>query len=338
VTCPSPRRRLGRLFLLISALAFIGAGCDRAGPTESAVPADVPSAADPGLLAVLDPASRDLLTVIEPEESIEATIQTTDPKGVGAAARARGLMVQDVAIESVVVDGPINPVLDFAAAVHPIAVFVADDQRAARWIPAERPIVTVPVAGRPYLTGPLVADLTRLTMPDERRIPMLGSLPNAIQTIDGRPYARLAISGTCDPGEAGIVCTLTATGSGIGVGNGADSLSLQGDVNSGWRGALVDGTAWLQSVPRALLRSAEWTARHDSAAAEAIADYETCCSAFWNPARPGQIALTYLRPCSASVAPSGREIASTGECFDSLRITVDVGAGTVVSIARVKGP
>jgi len=190
---------------------------------------------------------------------------------------------------------------------------------------------TAHVGGQPI-------DLTRLTMPDERRIAMLGSLPNAIQTIDGRPYARLAISGTCDPGGAGIVCTLTATGSGIGVGNGADSLSLQGDVNSGWRGALVDGTVWLQSVPRALLRSAEWTARHDSAAAKAIAGYDTCCSAFWNPARPGQIALTYLRPCSASVAPSGRELASTGECFDSLRITVDVGPGTVVSIVHARGP
>jgi len=118
VTCPSPRRRLGQRFLLLSALAFMGAGCDRAEPTESAVPADVPSAADPGLLAVLDPASRDLLTVIAPEESIEATIQTTDPKGVGAAARARGLTVQAVAIDSVLVDGPINPVLDFAEAAR----------------------------------------------------------------------------------------------------------------------------------------------------------------------------------------------------------------------------
>jgi len=82
----------------------------------------------------------------------------------------------------------------------------------------------------------------------------------------------------------------------------------------------------------------EWTARHDSAAAKAIAGYDTCCSAFWNPAHPGQIALTYLGPCSASVAPSGRELASTGDCFDSLRITVDVGAGTVVSIVHAKGP
>jgi hypothetical protein len=338
VTSPSPRRRLGRPLLLLSALAFIGAGCDRADPTQSTVPTDVPSAGGPGLLSVLDPASRDLLTVIEPEESIEATIQTGDPKGVGAAARARGLTVQDVGVDSVVVDGPINPVLDLAAAVHPVAVLVADDRRAARWIPAARPVLRIPVAGRPYLTRPLIADLTRLTMPDERRIPMLGSLPNAIQTIDGQPYARLAISGSCDPGESGIVCTLTVTGSGIGVGNGVDSLSLQGDVNSGWRGVLVDGTAWRQSVPRALLRSAEWTARHDSAAANAIAAYDTCCSAFWNPAQPGQIALTYLRPCSASVAPSGREVASTGECFDSLRITVDVGAGTVVAIGHAKGP
>jgi hypothetical protein len=44
------------------------------------------------------------------------------------------------------------------------------------------------------------------------------------------------------------------------------------------------------------------------------------------------------RDLSIGAAPSGREVASTGESFDSLRVTVDVGAGTVVSIGHAKGP
>jgi hypothetical protein len=113
---------------------------------------------------------------------------------------------------------------------------------------------------------------------------------------------------------------------------------MRGDARTGWRGVLVDGTVFLQGVPRALVRSAEWTARHDPAAAKALAAYESCCGAAWNSARRGEIELSYVRPCAEGVAPPDRDIAATGDCFEGLLITVDVGAGTVLSIVPRPGP
>jgi hypothetical protein len=329
---------------LVACLALLAAGCGRAVPATTGVPtgtdaaANLPAVAAVGVDALLDPASRDLLTTIDPAESIVATLTTPNVEAVAAAGRDRGLTAQVVANDMVVVDGPLAPVLELAADVHPDSLGLGEDSAVDRWLPADRPIVAIPVPGHPYLTQPMVADLSRLSMPDERRVPMLRSFANAVETIDGRPYARLDISGSCDPEDQGPVCTLYGAGAVIGSGERQDERSMRGNGRTGWRGVMVDGTVFLQAVPRALVRSAEWTARHDPAAAKALRAYEACCGGHWDPARPGQIALYYSRPCAEGVAPSDREIAATGDCFEGLLITVDVGAGTVLSIVPRPGP
>jgi hypothetical protein len=348
VISPLPRRSIGGRAVLLPVilavtLALVAGGCDRAAPDESRPLADpaeptanVPVAADIG--ALLDPASRDLLTTIDPTETIVATLTTPDVEAVAAAARSRGLTAEVVAQDILVVDGPLEPVIAFAADVHPVSLGLGEDPRVDRWLPAERPVVAIPVPGRPYLTQPMLADLSRLTMQPDRRVPMLRSFANAIETIDGQPYARLDISGSCDAEDLGIVCTLYSAGWIAGAGERDDERSMRGDAQSGWRGNLVDGTILLQSVPRPLVRAAEWTARHDPTAAKALKAYDTCCGARWDPTEPGQIELSYARPCSESVAPPDREIAATGDCFEGLLITVDVGAGTVLSIDVQPGP
>jgi hypothetical protein len=333
-----------RSLSLVACLALLAAGCDRAVPATTGVPtgtdvaANLPPAAAVGIEALLDPASRDLLATIDPAEAIVATLTMPNVEAVAAAARDRGLTAEVVATDIVVVDGPLAPVLELAADVHPVSLGLGEDPAVDRWIPADRPIVAVPVPGRPYLTQPMVADLSRLSMADERRVPMLRSFANAVETIDGRPYARLDISGSCDPEDIGPVCTLYSSAFVTGSGERYDQRSMTGDARTGWRGVMVDGTVFLQAVPRALVRSAEWTARHDPAAAKALHAYETCCGAQWDPAGPGQVALYYSRPCAEGVAPSDREIAATGDCFEALLITVDVGAGTVLSIVPHPGP
>jgi hypothetical protein len=348
VISPLPRRSIcGRVVLLpvtlAVTLALLAGACDRAAPDENRPPADPaeptangPVAADIG--ALLDPASRDLLTTIDPVEAIVATLTTPDVEAVAAAARSRGLTAEVVANDILVVDGPLEPVLAFAADVHPVSLGLGEDPRVDRWLPAERPVVAIPVPGRPYLTQPMLADLSRLTMPPDRRVPMLRSFANAIETIDGQPYARLDLSGSCDPEELGIVCTLYSSAWVAGAGERDDERSMRGDAQTGWRGTLVDGTVMLQSVPRPLVRAAEWTARHDPTATKALEAYDTCCGARWDPTEPGQIELTYVRPCAESVAPPDQKIASTGDCFERLLITVDIGVGTVLSIDALPGP
>lgn len=327
---------------ILAGLVLLAAGCDRAAPATTG-PNDASSATVDAPVAVvidplLDPASRDLLATIDPAEEIVATLTIQVPEPVAAAARGRDLTAEVVANDILVVQGPVKSVLEFVADVHPLSVGIGEDPSVDRWLPSDRPIVQVPVPGRPYLTQPMVADLSRLTMPVERRMPMLRSFAEAIETIDGRPYARMDISGSCDPEELGPVCTLYSAAAVAGAGERADERSMRGDATSGWRGAFVDGNVLLHSVPRALVRAAEWTARHDAGAAKALRAYDTCCGARWDPARPGRIALYYSRPCAEGVAPADREIAATGDCFDGLTIVVDIRDGTIVSIDRALGP
>jgi hypothetical protein len=328
---------------LLAGLVLLAVGCGSVAPTTTTAPnetasaiGDDPAAVDIGPL--LDPGSRDLLAAIDPAESILASLTVQAPEPVAAAARSRALTVQVVANDILVVEGPVKPVLEFVADVHPLSVGIGEDPSVDRWLPAERPVVQVPVPGRPYLTQPMVADLSRVVMPEERRLPMLRSFAEAIQTIDGRPYARLDVSGDCDPEEMGPVCTIYSAAFVVGAGSRSDDRSARGDAASGWRVVFVDGTVFLWSVPRTLLRAVEWTARHDPAAAKALGAYDTCCGARWDPLRPGRIGLYYSRPCAEGAASPDREVAATGDCFEGLTITVDVRDGTVVSIDRAFGP
>jgi hypothetical protein len=183
-----------------------------------------------------------------------------------------------------------------------------------------------------------LADLSELRIPSPRREPLLQSLAAAIRTIDGQPYRRLQVDGGCNAEPGGEVCRISAIGWTAGSGIGEDDIALHGTEKTVWSGILEPDSVSLWSVPRPVLRSAEWSARHDPAAAAAIHRYATCCNAGWDPTKPGWIKLAYLRPCPSGVLPFGRALAATGECFDILTVVVDMGPGTVVSIDERPGP
>ena len=322
---------------LVAVVLLLAAGCDRAAPgggsppvSESTAPAGIDVA---GLDAVLDPASRDLLTVVDPEESLEAEIRTVDTTGVAAAARSRGFTVLDVASDHVLVLGLVRPILQLITDVHPTSVALAEDSRAGRWLPVLRPDVAVPTPGSPYLDRPLVADMKAMAIPELRRDAMLGSLARLLVTIDGEPYARIELGGRCDPGQPPS-CGIGFTGFSRGAANRADVLGVTATAATGWIAQLDDGGR-LGSVPRPLVRAAEWIARHDDKAAAAIARYTSCCGATWFEPQPGWIELSYNRPCSSGVAPADAVLASTGDCIEALLVTVDLRAGTVARIEEL---
>jgi hypothetical protein len=332
----------------LAAAVLLTTGCTASpGPTGSVRPADptpsaAPTAAVGSALADLrlDPASRDLLTLLGAEDPVIAQVQTTQVDALAAAARAVSLRVEAFP-DSVSLSGPLGKVLDVIASVPVSAVQLDDENAAERPIPTERPVVPAPVPGRPYVFSGVTADLgdlAELRIPSPRREPLLQSLAAAIQTIDGQPYGRLQVDGGCNPEPGGEVCRISAIGWTTGSGNREDDIALHGTEATGWSGILEPDSVSLWSVPRPVLRSAEWTARHDPAAAAAIHRFATCCSAGWNPGHPGRIRLAYLRPCPAAVSPAGREVAATGECFDVLTIVIDIGPGTVVSIDERPGP
>jgi hypothetical protein len=326
-----------RRLALATVLLVLAAGCDRAAPSGTLLPVEEPTAsAGPeavGIDAVLDPASRDLLTVVDPEESLEAEIRTVDTTGVAAAARSRGFTVLDVALDHVLVLGPVRPILELIADVHPTSVALAEDSRAGRWLPVLRPTIAVPTPGRPYVDRPLVADVSAVQIEDALRDALLRSLAGLLVTIDGQPYARIELTGGCEPGPPRS-CGIGFTGFSRGAATRADVLGISATAATGWIPQLsADGQ--LGSVPRPLLRAAEWIARHDDHAAAEIARYTSCCGATWFEPQPGWIELWYSRPCSSALAPPGAIVASTGECFEGLLVTVDLRAGTVV---RIQGP
>ena len=324
---------------LVAVVLVLAAGCDRIAPSSAPVPAEETTAsAGPdavGLEAVLDASSRDLLTVVDPEESLEAEIHAPDLTGVAAAARSRGFTVLDVALDHVLVLGPVRPILQLIGDVHPTSVALAEDSRAGRWLPVLRPDVAVPTPGSPYLDRPLVADMKAVAIPDLQRDALLRSLAGLLVTIDGEPYARIELGGSCDPGQPPS-CGIGFTGFSRGAANRADVLGISATAATGWIPQLNDG-GQLGSVPRPLLRAAEWIARHDDKAAAAIARYASCCGATWFEPQPGWIELWYGRPCSNGIAPPDALVAATGVCLEGLLVTVDLRAGTVVRIQEVAG-
>jgi hypothetical protein len=325
------------------AMAALGAGC--AGlvpppPSPPAVDQSVPSAPigpeDPAfvLAPFLTPASRDLLTVVAPEEEIDAVVTTSDPSGVASIARSSGLSVFQVSPDEVMVSGGLRAVLAVVAAVHPDRVVLTEDQRAERWIPDARPDVVIPVPGAPYRAAPMPVDGSNLHMTVPQRAALVSVLAAAVVTIDGRPYDRIDISGECSGRPP--TCTLRMDGSTAASGGRVDSYLVTSDDAAGVT-PHVDATT-LGAVPRPIARAAEWIARHDPKAAAAIATYQTCCDALWDPAHPGRIEIVYVRPCHLGIAPTGHLLAATGDCFATVAIQVDVGAGTVVAIEPRAGP
>jgi hypothetical protein len=320
-----------RLLSLAVGLVVLCVGCDSALPDGS--PHDnVPTAAarvDPADIdAVLDAASRDLLTVVEPGESVEAEIHTPDRTGVAAAARSRGFTVLDIAPDHVLVLGPVQPMLQLIADVRPASVTLVEDSRADRWLPERRPDVAVPTPGSPYLNRRLVADLFRVAIPDARRDTMLRSLARMLVTIDGEPYARIELSGNCEPSQP-TSCSISFSGSSRGAGPRVDVVGVSASAATNWIAQLNDA-GQLGSVPRPFVRAAEWIARHNEKTAAAIARYSICCGATWFQPQPGSIELYYTRPCSTGAAAPDFVVASTGDCLEALQVIVDLRSGSVV--------
>src|SRR5258706_8801283 len=281
--------RLGAAVLAVAGLVSTGcttspepSGSTRPGdqtPFAGQTPTGAPSDAVGTALADLrlDDASRDLLTVLGAADPVMAQVTTTQVDELSAAARAVSLQVEEFP-DAVFLRGPLGKVLDVIASVPVSAVHLDDDDAAERAIPAERPIVPVPVSGRPYVFSgvtPDLGDLSELRISSPERDPLLRSLAAAIRTIDGQPYRRLQVDGSCGPEQGGAICRISAIGWSAGSGNREDDIALQGTEKTGRSGILVSDSTGLWSVPRPVLRAAEWTARHDPAAAAAIHRHTT---------------------------------------------------------------
>jgi hypothetical protein len=320
-------------------VALLASGCGGPpAPSGSASDATQPDATAALTLAqraaflerVLDPASRDLLTVIEPDEDIEATLTVARAARVADLATSRGLRSQLFAADTVNVSGPVAAVLAFALEVGPSEVNVDQDHRPDRWLPATMPAVTVPTPGSPYLHAPLPVDRSGLQMSADQQVVLLQALAASIVTIDGAPYDRIDVTGGCSGRPPS--CSVAAEGFRTIAGGVSDSYGIISDPTT--NGVPRLDTMIAGGVPRALARDAEWIARNDASGAAAISAYRVCCYAAWDPARPGRIAITWTRQCLAGAAPAGALVAETGDCTDTLRIVVDLATATVVSIAR----
>jgi hypothetical protein len=323
--------------VLSLAAAVVAIGCG--GPTTltaspgSSSEASAAATVEIGAAVVdrlLDPTSRDLLTVVEPEEDIEATLTVADASRVVEAATATGLRARVVSDDMAFVAGPIGTVLEFAAEAQPTAIHVDEDRRANRWLPSTEPTIQVPTSGSPYRLVQLQVDRSDLKMSPELQVPLLQLLAVSIVTVDGAPYDRIEVSGECSGRQPS--CALNATGSSRAAGGRLDQYLVLSDAATNVA-PHVDSRL-LGAVPRRLTRAAEWLARHDPPASAAIAAFDDWNDAQWDPGQPGRIELTYTRPCTGSVRPSDRQMAETGECLDILAVTVDLASGLVSSIQR----
>jgi hypothetical protein len=292
------------------------------------------AAAEAALGGVLQPRSLDLLPLIAAEETIEATLDVTEPKRVAALAIVQGLSATEVSGESVLVTGPRNDVVIFAAGVRATSAVVMEDHRVDRWLPTEAPSVQAPHAGRPYLVAPLIVDRSVLQMNEDLQPALLSELARTIETFDGRPYDRIHVYGECNGRPPS--CDLSAQGSQGAAGGREDQYLIVSDASTANQPRLASTIR--EAVPRSFARAAEWIARHDVDAARTIAGYDTCCYAQWNPGQPGRIGLVYARSCGTAVFPTRRKLAATGDCFDIVTIVVDLGTATIVSITPNSGP
>lgn len=319
-----------------SILVLLTAGCSQvtAPPGPNATQATSFAAPTPNDLP-LDASSRDLLAVMDPAETAHVVVGTTWTDELSRAALRAGMRVEVFeAGTSIAIDGPVGRILALVETAPVTSVIVQDSMVAMRPIPDERPIVDLPNPGRPYLLNGFVSDLSQVTIDSPQREAMLSSLAEAIQTIDGQPYVRLHLEGSCGSDKTGPSCGLIAVGLTSGSVGREDDWSIRATARTGLGGAIE--SVWTTSVPRPLVRAAEWFARHDERALARIRTFTSCCNASWDPARLGQITLVYDRPCATTVAP-GRDLADTGQCMDELSITVDVRSGAVVSIEDPAG-
>jgi hypothetical protein len=324
--------------IIAVALVFVAApGID--GPSDGS---DSGPRLDPNALAKLSPGARDVALALEPGESVESVLETTNSRLIVALARGHSLapVASDPRVEIVEVTGPIEQIL--ALVGHPSVSGASLNEGVLAMRPVAAPLAddtTLPMPGRPYVAGvPLNVEPSALGIARERREPMLASLAKAIVTIDGQPYQGFEIAAYCHTEAGQERCGFEALGAVSRSGGRSDVWRVTATAASGWSaiGGPEDRPTY-SGVPRWLSREAERIARSGPATAAVIATYEWIGGSKWDPDAPGVISVLYGRSCDAHVfrlAFAGRGVlAETGDCFDYLTLRVDVRRKLVVGQA-----
>jgi hypothetical protein len=324
--------------LIAGTLAFVAPP----GGAESSDSAESGPRLDPNALAKLNPGARDVALALEPGESAESVLETTNSRLIVALARGHGLapVASDPGVELVEVTGPIEQII--ALVGHPSVSRASLNEVVVAMRPVAAPLAEdtiLPMPGRPYVAGvPLNVEPSALEIARDRREPMLASLAKAIVTIDGQPYEGFEIAAYCHTEAGQERCGFEALGAVTGSGGRSDVWRVTATAASGWSaiGGPEDRPTY-SGVPRWLSREAERIARSDPATAAVIATYEWIGGSEWNPDTPGVISVLYGRSCDAHVfrlAFAGRGVlAETGDCFDYLTLRVDVRRKLVVGRA-----
>jgi hypothetical protein len=336
---------LGAAVVAVAGVTLVAGTLAVVAPPGGATPldgAESGSRLDPKALAKLNPGMRDIALALEPGESVESVLETTNSRLIVALARGHGLapVASDPGVELVEVTGPIEQIL--ALVGHPSVSAASLNEVVLATRPIAAPLAdgtVLPMPGRPYVAGvPLNVEPSALGIARERREPMLASLAKAIVTIDGQPYQRFEIAAWCHTEAGQERCGFEALGAVSRSGGRSDVWRVTATAASGWSaiGGLEDHPTY-SGVPRWLSREAERIARSDPATAAAIATYAWIGGSEWDPDAPGVISLLYGRSCDAHVfrlAFAGTGVlAGTGECFDYLTLRVDVGRKLVVGQA-----
>lgn len=347
---PASRPKLIALAAGIALIVIVAVGAaiigrpGRLAPSLAIATAKAPALAalDPAGVARLDPASRDLIGILDPGEWVNGSLLTREPAVVAELAQTMGLapMVGDVVVGpgeqgDVNLLGPHEAMVRLAAHPSVTSLLLAEDLRVLRVVAPPRPAgEALPNPGQPYLGLPLPIRPDAFPVPPEWRAAMLTSLAGTVQTIDGRPYESVTFDGTCED-SGPMTCYGDLTGVVGGSGGRSDGWSFHAAEADGWAVVLEPGQPRLNGVPRWLGREAERIARSDPASAAAIADYAWVWGFTWNPASPGLVQVRYARQCETGSAARTASlamgpIAATGECRDMLVITVDIPTGQVV--------
>jgi hypothetical protein len=300
---------------------------------------------DPVGVAKLDPKSRVLVGLLDAGESVGGSFVTRDPSLILDLGRSLGLDARDgVEVEQpqlgpgeqaqVYIFGPSHPITRLAAHPAVVSTTLSEDFRALRPVASPRPAgdtIPILIPGRPYLVVPVPMDPMSPEIPADRRAPILASLGQLVETIDGRPYTNVSIGSDCDD-VAQISCTINLEGLAPGSVDQWDWWSGAATKAAGWSVALEPGQPNLAGVPRWLAREAERIARNDPATAAEIGQYEEIRDFVWDRAAPGVIRIRYWRICQFGSQPQIASLADHGvPCLDYLDVTVDVPAGRVIS-------
>jgi hypothetical protein len=339
---PGRRRPLliGAVALLVATVIAGVAMAMRAAPDAPSGPADDAPPAEPAGVRKLDVDSRRLVLVLEPRETVNATIFVVNDDGaraIAAAPRERGLdPAVAVGEESYVeIRGPHEQILALVALPSAARATFTEDVSALRPVAAMLPAgITLPTPGQAYVEGGPPTDPGALLAP-ERRAAVLGSMSQLVVSIDGGAYREQWFDGDCGPAEVNE-CWLSLVGLPAGSGGGTDVWIVHATAASGWLGVVDPQTvSRLNGVPRWLGREAERIARADPAMAAAIADYEWVAGFTWNPSAAGVVTVQYGRLCGAGLgldlaALGGGPLADDGACREGFGVSVDVPGARVI--------